>query len=289
MKRRFVQCDVFSATPYYGNPLAVVIDGAGLSDLQMQNFSSWTNLSETTFLMPPEDPLADYKVRIFTPTFEMPFAGHPTLGSCAAWLDAGNTPKSNIAVVQECNIGLVSIDINCDPPAFVAPPTSIDSMSSSLEQGLISALGVQQTAFEQSIILDNGPVWNVLELSSAADVLSIDVANLNWNAIQSAGLGFSGCLGLIGAHTDGCATVESPDYEVRLFAPEAGIVEDPITGSLNAALALWLDAQGRLGDTMVVSQGAALDRQGRVFVRRDSSSILIGGHSHILINGYVDL
>jgi len=112
MKRRFVQCDVFSATPYYGNPLAVVIDGAGLSDLQMQNFSSWTNLSETTFLMPPEDPLADYKVRIFTPTFEMPFAGHPTLGSCAAWLDAGNTPKSNIAVVQECNIGLVSIDIS---------------------------------------------------------------------------------------------------------------------------------------------------------------------------------
>jgi len=200
MKRRFVQCDVFSATPYYGNPL------------------------------------------------EMPFAGHPTLGSCAAWLDAGNTPKSNIAVVQECNIGLVSIDINCDPPAFVAPPTSIDSMSSSLEQGLISALGVQQTAFKQSIILDNGPVWNVLELSSAADVLSIDVANLNF-----------------GAHTDGCATVESPDYEVRLFAPEAGIVEDPITGSLNAALAHWLDTQGRLGDTMVVSQGAALDRQGRVF------------------------
>ena len=289
MKRRFVQCDVFSASPYYGNPLAVVVDGAGLSDTDMQNFASWTNLSETTFLLPPEDPFADYKVRIFTPINEMPFAGHPTLGSCSAWLDAGNTPKDSDSVIQECNIGLVSIDISSEPPAFVAPPTSIDDMSASLEQGLVSVLGVAPTAFKQSVILNNGPLWNVLELSSAEDVLSIDVSDLNWSAIRSADLGFSGCLGLIGAHTDGSATVESPDYEVRLFAPEVGIVEDPITGSLNAALAHWLDAQGRLDDTMVVSQGTALERQGRVFVRRDSSTILIGGHSHILINGYVDL
>ena len=289
MKRRFVQCDVFSATPYYGNPLAVVVDGVGLSGSQMQRFANWTNLSETTFLMAPSDPLADYKVRIFTPINEMPFAGHPTLGSCAAWLNAGNTPKDNNVVVQECNIGLVSIDISSEPPAFVAPPTSIDSMPSSLEQGLIAMLGLQTGVFKQSAVLDNGPVWNVLELSSAQEVLSIDVANLNWGSISADDLGFSGCLGLIGAKAGGSATVDSPDYEVRLFAPEAGIVEDPITGSLNAALAIWLDTQGRLGDTMVVSQGTALDRQGRVFVRRDSSSILIGGHSHILINGYVDL
>jgi len=246
MKRRFVQCDVFSATPYYGNPLAVVVDGAGLSGSQMQRFANWTNLSETTFLMAPEDPLADYKVRIFTPKNEMPFAGHPTLGSCAVWLHAGNTPKDKGVVIQECNIGLVSVDIASEPPAFNAPPTTIDSMPSSLEQGLISMLGLQSSAFKQSAVLNNGPIWNVLELASAEEVLSIDIASLNWSPIREAGFIDSGYFGFIGSHAGGCATAKSPDYEVRLFAPEAGIVEDPITGSLNAALALWLDAQGRL-------------------------------------------
>jgi len=205
MKRRFVQCDVFSATPYYGNPLAVVVDGAGLSGSQMQRFANWTNLSETTFLMAPEDPLADYKVRIFTPKNEMPFAGHPTLGSCAVWLHAGNTPKDKGVVIQECNIGLVSVDIASEPPAFNAPPTTIDSMPSSLEQGLISMLGLQSSAFKQSAVLNNGPIWNVLELASAEEVLSIDIASLNWSPIREAGFIDSGYFGFIGSMKYACS------------------------------------------------------------------------------------
>ena len=292
MKRRFIQCDVFTDTPYKGNPLAVVVDGEGLSDQQMQQFANWTNLSETTFLLKPQNPKADYKVRIFTPQIEMPFAGHPTLGSCAAWLDADGTPAEPGKVIQECQIGLVEIDISNSPPAFTAPDTRSEPLSDAEASHLAAIINVPSEKVFSAVMLDNGPQWLVLELDSAATVLGIDANKISGEAVVSAGGRGVSCLGVLGAYAHGTnnSSNQHVDFEVRLFASEAGIVEDPITGSLNAAIAMWLDSESRLAEKTLVSQGTALGRSGRLLIRRlGSADIQIGGQSHILIRGEVDI
>jgi len=276
--RRFVQCDVFSPIPTQGNGLAVVVDSEGLSETQLQQFAAWTNLAETTFLLPPTDPSADYRVRIFTPTRELSFAGHPTLGTCAAWLHVGGVPMQAGLVRQECGIGIVEIDVSEDAYAFVAPPTSIGPLPGLQLQAIIGALDISPDAILRTALLDNGPVWQVLHLAGSADVLSVDSSRVRWPTFEA--------IGLIGAHPAGAES----DYEVRMLAPSSGMSEDPITGSLNAALAFWLRDEGLLTQPLLISQGTAIGRTGRVSIRpAGPEQILIGGNTHILIEGTITL
>jgi PhzF family phenazine biosynthesis protein len=279
-ERPFIQCDVFTPEPGRGNALAVVLDAAGLGDGQLQAFAAWTNLAETTFLLPPADPAADYRVRIFTPVREMPFAGHPTLGSCAAWLHAGGRPRESAMVRQECGVGIVEIDLRGAVPAFVAPPTAIEPLPDEDLGAIVEALTIDRSRIVRTARLDNGPRWQVLELESAADVLAVDAAAVRWPAFRS--------IGLIGRHQPGGEC----DYEVRMLAPSSGMSEDPITGSLNSAIALWMRDEDRLGEGMLIAQGTCIGRVGRVHVRRDPrdvARVLIGGESHVLIQGTVRL
>lgn len=242
-------------------------------------FAAWTNLAETTFLLPPKDPTADYQLRIFTPTREMPFAGHPTLGSCAAWLHVGGAPKQSGVVRQECGVGIVDIQIDGEVPAFVAPPTQINVMEYTEQESIAAKLGIDMQSVIATATLDNGPVWKVFELASAKDVLNVDSSLVRWPDEK--------CIGLIGAHPKNseCA------FEVRMLAPSSGMSEDPITGSLNSALAHWFESRNQLPNSMLVAQGTAIGRLGRVHVSRgpNNNSVLIGGHSHILIEGSVNL
>lgn len=263
--------------PTKGNGLAVVVDGDGLSDAQMQAFAAWTNLAETTFLTTPTVPGADYAVRIFTPGREMPFAGHPTLGSCVAWLHCGGVPAMSGVVRQECQIGIVDIDITGDVPAFVAPPTAVAPLLQADLERLTTALGLQPEQVVRSAQLDNGPVWQVLELRSAAEALAVDAACVTWPEFIA--------LGVVGPYSPGAAA----DYEVRNLAPSSGMSEDPITGSLNAAIVQWMHAEGRLTRDLVMSQGTKMGREGRVFVTRAGGHIKIGGHVQILIEGTLEL
>ena len=277
-KRRFIQCDVFSPIPTQGNGLAVVVDGEGLSDEQMRLFAAWTNLAETTFLLPPEDPIADYKVRIMTPAREMPFAGHPTLGSCAAWLHSGGIPKDAGLVRQECGVGIVDIDLTGEKPAFVAPPTKISPLTTDRFRNIVDVLSIPEEHILQTAFLDNGPVWQVFQLSSAEHVLAVDSSLVKWPEEKY--------VGLIGAHPSGSEC----DFEVRMLAPSSGMSEDPITGSLNAALAHWMHSDGRLTKAITVAQGTNINRHGRVSVRpNEYGEILIGGDTHVLIEGSVEL
>jgi PhzF family phenazine biosynthesis protein len=273
--RRFIQCDVFTPVPTLGNALAVVVDGAGLSEESMRRFASWTNLAETTFILPVDDPVADYRLRIFTPTREMPFAGHPTLGSCAAWLHCGGRPREEGVVRQECGVGIVEID--CSDPhqlAFIAPPTRICPMNQENYDAITQALEISPRQILHRAELDNGPVWQALQLDSAEAVLALDSSRVRWP-------GFRG-IGLIGAHPAGSEC----EYEVRMLAPSSGMSEDPITGSLNAALAHWLQAEGRLSAAVTLAQGTSIGRHGRVSVNPiDADQVKIGGQTHILIDG----
>jgi PhzF family phenazine biosynthesis protein len=274
--RRFIQVDVFSPIPTQGNGLAVVVDGEGLDDSQLQAFAAWTNLAETTFLLPPEDTAADYRVRIFTPSRELPFAGHPTLGSCAAWLHVGGEPREPGIVRQECGIGIVDIDVT-GVLAFVAPPTSIEPLEESQLRAITEALGIDTGVIVRSARLDNGPVFPAIHLASADDVLALDSSRVRWPTFDA--------IGFIGPHPAGSEC----DFEVRLLAPSSGMSEDPITGSLNAALAFWLREAGLLAEPLTISQGTAIGRHGRVYIRPTGDSILIGGDTHILIEGDVTL
>lgn len=276
--RRFIQCDVFTPTPTRGNALAVVVDGEGLNDVAMRDFAAWTNLAETTFILPPNDPLADYRVRIFTPSREMLFAGHPTLGSCAAWLHCGGQPQQAGLVRQECAIGIVDIDISDSLPAFVSPPTQIRPMQAANFDAIVKVLDIPRESILHSAELDNGPVWQAFQLDSAERVLALDSARVRWPEYKS--------LGFIGAHPQGLEC----DYEVRMLAPSSGMSEDPITGSLNSALAHWLQAEGRLPQAVSVAQGTNINRHGRVSIRPlDATNVLIGGQTHILIEGSLRL
>jgi len=268
---------VFSPIPTQGNGLAVVVDSLGLSEAQLQGFAAWTNLAETTFLFPPEDPTADYLVRIFTPARELPFAGHPTLGSCRAWLHAGGVPRQEGMVRQECGVGIVDIDVSGERLAFVAPPTAIEILPETDFDAITGALGIAPERVVRSTRLDNGPQWQVLQLANAEDVLAVDSSRVRWPAFDA--------IGLIGAND----AVDGPDYEVRMLAPSSGMSEDPITGSLNAALACWLREEGLLSGPVVVAQGTAIGRTGRVYIRPDGDRILIGGDTEILIEGTISL
>lgn len=279
-QRRFIQCDVFTSTPTRGNALAVIVDGEGLTDEQMLTVAAWTNLAETTFIVPTEHPDADYKVRIMTPGREMLFAGHPTLGTCASWLHCGGKPKNPGVVKQECGIGIVEIDISENPPAFIAPDTHIEPLPQDSFTAITDALDIDPAQVVSRSQLNNGPIWQVLELQTAEQVLAVDSSKVRWPMFKS--------IGLIGKH----ATAHECDYEVRMLAPSSGMSEDPITGSLNAALAKWLAAQDRLEQALVIAQGTTINRHGRVYIKPDANqpgTVRIGGETHLLIDGTITL
>ena len=278
MKRRFHQVDVFTAVPLRGNPLAVVHAAQGLNDATMAAFARWTNLSETTFLLPPRDAAADYRVRIFTPGGELPFAGHPTLGSCWAWLAAGGVPKGSDCVVQECGVGLVRVRRQAGRLSFAAPPLRrTGPLDAELLQRILAALGADRADVLHHQWVDNGPGWCALMLRSAAAVLAARVDGSLLGDVK---------LGLVGAHPAGseCA------FEVSALYPvPAGLIEDPVTGSLNASLAQWLIGAGLAPASYVAAQGTLLQRAGRVHVEQDGATVWVGGDVTPLINGQVDL
>ena len=275
--RRFVQVDVFTAAPLKGNALAVVVDGAGLSDVEMADFARWTNLSETTFLLPPTDPAADYRVRIFTPGGELPFAGHPTLGSAHAFLASGGDVKKPGEVVQQCAIGLVRVKRDGARLAFAAPPLKRSGVVGAAERTqAIAALRIAPEALLDLVWVDNGPGWMVARLADAASVLALQPDFVAMQGLK---------LGVVGAHPAG----SDCQFEVRAFVPDLGIPEDPVTGSLNAGLALWLQEKGLVGDSYVAAQGAALGRAGRVHVKREGSETWIGGDVAPIVHGQVRL
>jgi len=276
--RRFLQVDVFTATPLKGNALAVVVDGAGLSDADMAAFARWTNLSETTFLLPPTDPAADYRVRIFTPGGELPFAGHPTLGSAHAFLASGGDAKQPGEVVQQCAIGLVRVKRDGARLAFAAPPLrrSGPVEDTALRAQALAALRIEPAALLDLVWVDNGPGWMAARLADAASVLALQPDFVAMQGLK---------LGVVGAYPAGGEC----QFEVRAFVPDLGVPEDPVTGSLNAGLALWLQASGLAADRYVAAQGAALGRAGRVHVSRDAQATWIGGDVAPLIHGQVKL
>jgi len=276
MARPFHQVDVFTTAPYHGNPVAVVLDAEGLDTEQMQRFAHWTNLSETTFVLPPTDPGADYRVRIFTPVAELPFAGHPTLGTCHAWLAATGTPRITRDFVQESAAGLVRVRQTPDGLAFAAPPLLRDGpVEESLLERIADLLGIPRTGIVDAQWADNGPGWVAVLLESAEAVLALRPGSVDLD------------IGVVGPYPPG-----SPQaFEVRAFFPKNGATaEDPVTGSLNASLAPWLLRTGRASAPYVVSQGTALGRAGRVHVSRDSGGVIwVGGGTVTCVVGQVEL
>lgn len=285
ISRRFKQVDVFTAVPYRGNPLAVVLDARGLSADEMQQFTNWTNLSEATFLLPPTDPAADYRVRIFCPGRELPFAGHPTLGSCHAWLEAGGEPRGE-HVVQECGVGLVKLRRAGGRLAFAAPPLRKSGPLPEGDVALIArGLGLARDDITAHAWCDNGPNWRAVMLRSAEQVLALKPDGLILAGLDVGVAGPRARASAPRATDDDCA------FEVLAFFPgNQGLAEDPVTGSLNAALAQWLIGAGLAPERYVVSQGAALGRAGRVYVERDTTgAIWIGGASVTCVDGKVIL
>jgi len=278
---RFSQLDVFTSVPLRGNPLAVVHDATGLGDAQMADIARWTNLSETTFLLPPDDPGADYRVRIFTPGGELPFAGHPTLGSCHAWLAAGGVPRDPAVVVQQCGVGRVRVrrDGSADAPrlAFAAPALRrTGPVEPGLRAQVIASLGLRDDQLLRLEWVDNGPGWMAALLPDAAAVLALKPDFAAMRGLK---------LGVVGAHPAGSEC----QFEVRAFVPGLGVPEDPVTGSLNAGLAQWLIAAGLAPERYLAAQGAALGRAGRVFVAREGADIWIGGAVCPVISGTLSL
>ncbi|MBC7434519.1 MAG: PhzF family phenazine biosynthesis protein [Bdellovibrionales bacterium] len=287
MKQRpFKQVDVFTTTPYLGNPLAVVLDGSGLSTQEMQHFTNWTNLSEATFLLPPTQAGAEYKVRIFCPGRELPFAGHPTLGSCHAWLEAGGKPQGDY-VVQECGIGLVKLRRDGQRLAFAAPPLRKGGPLPEADVALIArGLGVARQDIVDHAWCDNGPNWRGVMLASAQQVLALKPDAAILAGLDIGVVGPRGKVGVVGAtqREDECA------FEVRAFFPgNNSMAEDPVTGSLNAALAQWLIGAGLAPPEYIASQGTALGRAGRVHVQQQGGDIWIGGASVTCVDGTVSL
>ena len=276
MNRRFRQVDVFTHAPYAGNPVAVVLDADGLETDTMQQVARWTNLSETTFVLPPTTAEAHYRVRIFTPVLELPFAGHPTLGTCHAWLAAQTTPPSGDEVVQECAAGLIRVRRTADGLAFAAPPlVRSGPVDEPLVARVAEMLGLERSAVAAAEWVDNGPGWLALLLGSPAEVLAVRPGPGDM------------VIGLVAFHPSG-----SPQaIEVRAFFPKDGmLVEDPVTGSLNASLAQWLTTSGRLTTPYVASQGAALGRAGRIHVSSDDGgTIWVGGGTVTCIEGTIDV
>lgn len=276
---KFKQLDVFTNRPLLGNPLAVVLDADELSAERMAAFARWTNLSETTFLLKPNDPRADYRVRIFTTVSELPFAGHPTLGSCHAWLENGGTPKGD-EIIQECGIGLVRIRQMGGQLAFTAPPLLRSGIvDSDLIERMRQALRLEHGAILDARWVDNGPGWLALRLADRAGVLAIkpDYSKLEGQVV--------GVFAPWDPQRDG----DEAQLEVRAFVPGDGMPEDPVTGSLNAGIARWLLEDGLMPDSYIASQGTAMGRKGRVHVQRIGEDIWVGGETVTCIDGSVDL
>jgi PhzF family phenazine biosynthesis protein len=273
----FTQVDVFTATPLRGNPVAVVHGADALSDAQMQDVAKWTNLSETTFLLAPTDAAADYRVRIWTPGGELPFAGHPTLGSCHAWLERGGTPQRDGVVVQQCGVGLVSVRRDGTRLAFEAPPLRTEVVEPAVLARVLAALGLPGAKLQRALWLDNGPKWLGLLLDDADTVLAIEPDHAALKGLAK--------VGVAGPRAAGGDT----QIEVRAFAAPIGIPEDPVTGSLNAGLAEWLIGAGLLPASYVAAQGARLGRAGRVHVQREAGRLWIGGGSVALVRGELTL
>jgi len=273
----FTQVDVFTATALRGNPLAVVHGADALDDQRMQAFARWTNLSETTFLLAPTDASADYRVRIFTPGGELPFAGHPTLGSCHAWRERGGRPKAPRQVVQQCGVGLVRIKLDDAGAAFAAPPLARAEVAADELEAVVAALGTDRSHVVAAQFLKNGPNWLSLELDSAATVLALDPDAARMKRFAS--------VGVVGAHppSSECA------FEVRGFIGRPSLYEDPVTGSLNAGLGEWLIGAGRAPERYVAAQGTRLGRAGRVRIAREGATLWVGGDSVSCIRGEVDL
>ena len=273
MTHAFTQLDVFTDTPLNGNPLAVVHAAGDLGDAQMAAFARWTNLSETTFLLRPTVPAADYRVRIFTPHRELPFAGHPTLGSCHAWLAAGGVPQTAGEVVQQCAAGLIRIRRGAERLAFAAPPcVRTGPLEPELLARIAAALSIPAEQVSSHQWVDNGPGWSAVLLSSAERVLAVQP---DWSALQGIKLG------LVGPHAAG----HDAQFEVRALIGDGAGYEDPVTGSLNAGLAQWLIGAGLAPASYVASQGTVLGRRGRVHVSRVGDDVWVGGDSVVCIDG----
>ena len=309
--RPFKQVDVFTATPYKGNPLAVVLDATGLSAEEMQHFAQWTNLSETTFVLPPSPEGAaagaDYRVRIFTPTTELPFAGHPTLGTCHAWLASNaDTDEARALFVQECGVGLVKIRRDGSRLAFAAPSLKRTAPNPALLAQVAQALGLQEHSILAAQSLDNGPVWLGLLLDSVDTVLQLQpdhqqLINLGLKVGVAAVETAQAATDLIvrsnrearafGAHNANLqAPPQPPELEVRAFAAAVGVNEDPVTGSLNASLAQWLIADGHMPSAYIASQGLNLGRAGRVHIAQDEAGqVWVGGDCVTCLDGTVSL
>ncbi|HEY5842002.1 MAG TPA: PhzF family phenazine biosynthesis protein [Mycobacterium sp.] len=271
--RAFAQVDVFSSTPYLGNPVAVILDGDGLSDEVMQRVARWTNLSETTFVLPPTDPTADYRLRIFTPGGELPFAGHPTLGSAHAWLEHGGVPRGE-KIVQQCAAGLVDVRRGDGTLSFAAPPTrrSGDLTDDELSP-LLAALGIDPEQVLAHQWVDNGPGWNVIRVATAAEVLALEP---DLSLIPTA------MTGVIGAYPEGSQYA----FEMRTFAPAVGVAEDPVCGSMNASVGQWLTGSGDVADRYRVSQGARLGRAGDITITADpGGTVWVGGGTTTCFTG----
>jgi PhzF family phenazine biosynthesis protein len=282
MSRRFAQVDVFGSAPCSGNPVAVVLDAKGMTDEEMQRFARWTNLAETTFVLPPTDPEADYRVRIFTPVLELPFAGHPTLGTCHAWLEAGGEAAQPDEIVQECEAGLVRVRREGERSsshipgtnafAFEAPPLVRSGPASEEDVARVAAaLGVEPDEMLAVEWVDNGPGWITALFESAERVLELRPGALDFD------------LGAVGFHPPGSPAA----IELRAWAPVNGLAaEDPVTGSLNASVAQWLLASGRLEAPYRAHQGTAIDRAGRIHVSQDpDGTIWICGATETVISG----
>jgi len=269
MSRRFAQVDVFGDGPCSGNPVAVVLDAEGTTDGEMQRFATWTNLAETTFVLPPRRPEADYRVRIFTPVLELPFAGHPTLGTCHAWLEAGG--EAGEEIVQECETGLVRIRRDGERLAFAAPPLVRSGPASGEDRAKVSAaLGLALDELLAVEWIDNGPGWICALLESPERLLELHPGRLDFD------------LGAIALYPPGSEAA----IELRAWAPVNGMaVEDPVTGSLNASVAQWLLADGRLSAPYLAHQGTAIGRQGRIHVSEADGEIWVGGRTETVLAG----
>ncbi|HWP63176.1 MAG TPA: PhzF family phenazine biosynthesis protein [Candidatus Binatia bacterium] len=276
MTRRFQLVDVFHDQPFSGNPLAVVVDAEGLTGAEMQGITRWLNLSETAFLLPPTTPDADYRVRIFTLEREMPFAGHPTLGSCHAWLTAGGRPRFANEIVQECGAGLVPIRRRQGDLAFAAPPLLRSGPVDEPTLRTIEAvLGVDRSRIVDAQWVDNGPGWVAALLDSAEEVLALEPLERFPTRVD---------IGVVGPYPPGSPVA----FELRAFFSDhrGGIVEDPVTGSLNASVAQWLLASGRARAPYVASQGARLGRSGRIRIDQDGDgTVWVGGRTTTLFAG----
>jgi PhzF family phenazine biosynthesis protein len=278
VQRPFAQVDVFTTEPYRGNPVAVVLDGSSLSDEEMQRIAHWTNLSETTFVLAPTEAEADYRVRIFTPSAEFPFAGHPTLGTCHAWLASGGRPRGGgDSVVQECGAGLVRIRRSDGQLAFAAPPLirGGDVDEADVER-IARLLGIERSDIIGSQWADNGPGWVAVMLRDAEAVLALrpgDIEDLE--------------IGVVGRHPDG----GEAQWELRAFMNANGMaVEDPVTGSLHASVAQWLLGTGQATAPYVAAQGTVLGRRGRANISQDEDgTIWVGGGTVTCVSGQVEL